>query len=517
MLCDFQESVVEAILKGLASARAILPTFLLVGSPGVGKRRIASEIASRVAIEFAEVRLDASPADVIDALCGNAINAEAQPEVAPGELGHVNPRLLYLSHLEALHPSLFQTISRILSKKTYTDGAGRDWKISENLWVSAGLSLATGVNVGPTHWITTGFHLNVGVPDPVDASCFELVAVNVLAELFGNIQVNSDIGHLLAAHKLKDQNFYAVRRWVVSAYAKSSTGLVEADSLKKAIFEDLEWLIRGIEYRGRRLELRHVDRWLSQISSEYQPLAVRLLRLLAQKYFIAADEYYTALGTLIQRAEVQTNQVVSFCKWQPLGKSAPHLAHDLKNRARWKVGPDIDFTLPEESWPQLSSTNPAFVLPDDFVGSGMTLSKLGKTKLGEALHRLSSRYPNATFILVLMVAYEEPIAKAIQSINKFLSRPMRVCIYKLLTDVDRCFSSSSGMLPLESERKYVRDLCLSSRSKFFRSLDSTLVFGFENTASFFAFFNSVPNNSLPILWHDQADWFALLPASGILT
>ncbi len=47
-------------------------------------------------------------------------------------------------------------------------------------------------------------------------------------------------------------------------------------------------------------------------------------------------------------------------------------------------------------------------------------------------------------------------------------------------------------------------------------LPKKFIYGFEQTGAFFAFYNSVPNNSLPVLWHDQGEWQALLPASKTL-
>ena len=513
-LCQFQESALETVLRSLASARNSLPTFLLVGSPGIGKRVIASEVARRIGIEFVEVRLDGAPAKVLEVLCGSN---STETQTTDGELRVAGPRLVYLSHLEGLHHSLFRLIAGLLQTGTYTDASGETYRINEDAWIGAGLSLGAAANVTPEHWISAAFHLTVRISEPTDVPCFLHVARNVIAEIFTNVEVSDEIGELLAAHRLNHQNFHAVRRWMISAYTKSPGMPISVESVKRAILEDLDWTIRSLEYKGRRLEVRHVERWLSQIGPAYQPLALRLVWLLANKYFIGQDEYYRALNRLVEESQVPVSQVVSFCKWQPLGRSAPHMAHDIKNCSRWKVGSDIDLSLPATSWPQMPVGNPAFILSDDFVGSGLTLSRLGKGDTGAALRNLSTLYPDAAFILIVMVAYEKSLADAIATINKMLGKSLRVCIYRLLTEADRCFSPSSILLPTEGERKQVRDLCLASRAKYFKSLSSNFVFGFESTASFFAFYNSVPNNSLPILWHDQAKWFPLLPAGGSLS
>jgi hypothetical protein len=456
---------------------------------------------------------------VIETLCGAPDLAEVATRInpSPGELGHPGPRLIYMSHLEALHPSLFQTIAKILNSRVYTDRAGKERKLSEDLWLACGLTLDLSGTVAPNHWLTAAFQISVNVPDPSTASSFQLVAENITAQLSAGTIVSPEVGELLAAQKPFGQNLHAVRRWVASAFGKATNKLLDTICVQKAIIDDLEWVIRRIEYRGGRLELRHVKRWLGQMDSKYHSIALRLVWLLAQRYFISADEYYRALGILIENTGIPSNRLVSFCKWQPLGKSSPHLAHDIKNQARWKVGADIDFAFPENSWPKLPVRDPIFVLADDFVGTGLTLSKLGKMGARSPLVRLASQYPDATFVLFLLVAYEESLAEAISAINNLLGRPISPQIYKLLTSADQCFSPTSTMIPSSSDRLILKQLCIWARSKYFRTLPSKHIYGFERTAAFFAFFNSVPNNSLPILWHDQADWSALLPASGILT
>jgi hypothetical protein len=518
-LCDFQETALNSVLAALNAARSALPSFLLIGSSGVGKHLIASQVAHQVGIEFVEVRLDLSRRDVVEILCGvsDLAGEISRTGIPQGELAHLGPRLLYMSHLELLDPSLFHTIATILNRRFYTDQAGREWRISDDLWLAAGLTLTAKSNVGPNHWLTAAFQVLVTVPDPCKPPSFQAVAENIATQYSTGATISSEVGELLAAQKPFGQNFHAVRRWIASACAKGTINRIDASSLQKAIIDDLEWSIHRIEYRGSRLERRHVERWLQQMDPKFHSIALRLVWLLAQKYFINVDEYYRALGILIDSLDIKANRLVSFCKWQPLGRSAPHITHDLKNRAHWKIGSDVDFGLPESAWPKIPVSNPIFVLADDFVGTGLTVSRLSKKGSHSPMMRLASKYPNASFALLLVVAYEESLADAIASINRLLARPIDVYVYRLLTTADQCFSPASTMVPSSSDQLLLKQLCIWARSKYFRTLESKHVFGFEQTGSFFAFFNSVPNNSLPILWHDQADWCALLPSSGILT
>jgi len=505
------------VLAALNAARANLPSLLLVGSPGVGKQITAARAAHAIGIEFVHVRLDLVSRDVVDTLCGSLSAGEraSDDQRGPGELGYAGARLLYMSHLEGMDPSLFQRFGTLLTNRKYVDALGREWKINDDLWLVCGLTILPKANIGLNHWITAAFQARIMLADPDSAADYQVVAEGVARRCSTSVAVATDVGSLLQEERPVNEYFHAVRRWVETACAASHR--VDRASLQAAVLQDLSWLLVRVHYRGSQLEVRHVTKWLEQIPSEYRRIGFQLVRQLAERYFMAPDEYYRGLGILIEQARIPAHRVVSFCKWQPLGKSAPHLNHELKNQARWKLGQDIDFSVAEAAWPRLSVDDPAFVLADDFVGSGGTLSSLTAHGEQSVVARLARSYPKATFAVLLLVAYDEPASRAIKSLRELVGGRISVSVYRVLTSSDQCFTSESTIIRTSVDQTALKRLCISLRSKYFPSLPTKFTYGYEQTGAVFSFFNSVPNNSLPILWHDQGKWFPLLPASGVLT
>jgi hypothetical protein len=406
----------------------------------------------------------------------------------------------------------------VLGSRSYLDASGKSWKVSGEVWLVVGLTPTASANVGADHWLTSRFDLRLALNGPQEAADFQTVVLNCAKKWSKSVDLAADLGDVILGMSPIPDNLHAVRRWIdtaVGAGGLDSPVKIDPAALNAAIIADLSWAIRKIEYRGKRLELRHVNKWLSQIPLPIQPLAVQLIRQLAERYFMTAEEYYRALSLLIEQAAIAPDRVVSFCKWQPLGKSAAHLSHELKNQGRWKVVDDIDFALPESAWPRLPHRNPVFVLTDDFVGTGRTLNSLTEPEGRAPVVRLAKRYPDSTFVVLLLVAYEEPAAATVTSLTKLLGNRITIVVYKTLTAADRCFTSTSAIVA-PARQETLKKLCFSSRAKYFPTLPTKFVYGYEQTGAFFGFFNSVPNNSLPILWHDQGTWFPLLPASKVL-
>jgi hypothetical protein len=86
---------------------------------------------------------------------------------------------------------------------------------------------------------------------------------------------------------------------------------------------------------------------------------------------------------------------------------------------------------------------------------------------------------------------------------------------KLFQDEDTCFNPTSKILLSHEQREQFRSLCLDLADKYFSSMKPEMRLGFDNLGAIVVFFNTVPNNSLPILWHTAGTWFPLFPASGL--
>ena len=71
-----------------------------------------------------------------------------------------------------------------------------------------------------------------------------------------------------------------------------------------------------------------------------------MAREAATTYFFSNERYFQALIGLVTASDVAPGDSVTFCRFDRLGKSGAHVAHDVKNIASWRQTDDIDCTRP---------------------------------------------------------------------------------------------------------------------------------------------------------------------------
>ena len=118
ILSPTQQEWVETLIQQ-ALGSSTLPSVLLHGSPGVGKRTLARAVARDLHLDFIEVDLGGSSTDVETRLIGN----EGSP--AGAAFTDADPALVYLSGVENLSGSQFQRVAMAVANHAYYDRARR--------------------------------------------------------------------------------------------------------------------------------------------------------------------------------------------------------------------------------------------------------------------------------------------------------------------------------------------------------------------------------------------------------
>jgi hypothetical protein len=116
--------------------------------------------------------------------------------------------------------------------------------------------------------------------------------------------------------------------------------------------------------------------------------------------------------------------------------------------------------------------------------------------------------------LLVVAGFEEALKRVHSTIRSYRDR-IELIPGHLFRDEDQCFSPTSRIFPEVAHRDLLRGFCMQVAEKHFPSLSRRMRLGFEDTAAIVVFFDTVPNNSLPVLWHDQGTWDPLFPASGL--
>ena len=119
-------------------------------------------------------------------------------------------------------------------------------------------------------------------------------------------------------------------------------------------------------------------------------------------------------------------------------------------------------------------------------------------------------YPGSRAIVIAIAALDEGVQRIENSLQQFGGR-VRLFVGTRFDERDRCFSADSRAIPLPANREHLRKFCKEVGKRYF---PKKFWFGFGDSECLVVFPGSVPNNSLPILWHDEGEWFPLFPASG---
>lgn len=159
-LCKSQTEILREIVASLGGSYDPLPSILLIGPLGSGKKILSKAIAEKLDISFIECPLQSNSEYLTKYLFGSNREARRAKEngQAPGELGRHTKSLIYLSGIQHLNESLHLPFQRLITQRLYLDDLGTTWELSPETLIVASLDdLQQSLVVGSEHWLTTIF------------------------------------------------------------------------------------------------------------------------------------------------------------------------------------------------------------------------------------------------------------------------------------------------------------------------------------------------------------------------
>jgi hypothetical protein len=493
-----------------------LRNLLFVGPKGCGKRTVGKELAASFNMEFLPVPMG-EPAGKTQELLfgtqGEAVRA-ADGGPLPGVLGAGQATLVYLERFHAVAQELFLPLQQVISRRRYSAADGKSYRLSEDVVIVAGLrDREPDALVTPEHFLSTAFDAQVHFSVPLEAAELAGIASGMLKTLDARRALALDVGPFLREVAQSGDHLHAVKRLLALAARLAPEGAmtIDAVALRSAWGEDIESHLSRIEYRGRAPTMNQFRRWQEQFPAELHPVTVDIIRLIADRYYLSTRQYWVSLDRLVAEADLGSVRGV-FCLWQPFGKSNPGVMHDLKTHQKLRVMQHLDLTAPPANWPQLILRPPVFIVVDDFVGTGGTLCSLWEEE-PRRLVWLLDQYPGSRAVLLAVAALDSGVRKVRESLRRHLPGRARFLVGTEFDERDRCFSETSRAVPHPEQRAQLRQFCEETGKRLFPQ-GKKFWFGYEDSQSLVVFPTTVPNNSLPILWHDEGGWVPLFPASG---
>jgi hypothetical protein len=263
-------------------------------------------------------------------------------------------------------------------------------------------------------------------------------------------------------------------------------------------------------YKGRRTTEDQVRTWLNQFGDNAsQRLMFQILRSIR---FYSDDEIRDKMKVahgivarkLVRRVESgkrkRSDILVSYLEDSP-AKSGSNYAkrYSDENEIYFEnivVRSDLAKRLEGQHGFQ------ALVFVDDFVGTGESaashFAKLAE-EYGEMIRTCGLRV-----FFVAVAGFQDGKAR-LESRLEQLRLPVKVHLCDPLDETARCFSDRSAVFADPMDRQRAKDIAYRLGHK----LEKNAPLGYGDCQAMVVFESSCPNNSLPILWKEEKDWFPL--------
>lgn len=284
--------------------------------------------------------------------------------------------------------------------------------------------------------------------------------------------------------------------------------------------DDILAVSQRLMFCGRQKDVAELRSWLRQFDDDTRiEIAFLLLKRLADKGFINEGAKSLALSKLeeivrARRRDVGTgawkierqrldNLCITYVDSEL--KSGATAARELRNMLRpGKSGPTSDLA----SWMRSHlSDDPMVVIVDDFAGTGTTLEKGINRFRVQTDAALWKRYCSEGRIsAVVMFAFPEAIEHVR---NK--CQGVHVIAANTMSDELRACADDAGIFEDAADLRFAKDVLL----QIGRELYPQAPLGFGDVGALVAFYNTVPNNTLPIFWSNgrvgDKQWKPIFP------
>lgn len=279
-----------------------------------------------------------------------------------------------------------------------------------------------------------------------------------------------------------------------------------ADSVFPIAEDDLITVAQPLVFNGKQKDPTEIKAWLRQFDDDIRiEVAFALLERLSEQGYVSQGAYGFSLGRVEEAVREQRRNLGNGI-WQEMRgkkdnlcisyvdselKSGATVARELGKRLRpgkvasWR---NID------AWLQRQVDNDGMLLfVDDFAGSGETLAKglakvLDDAIVGPLIRPFVEEGRVFVNVMYSFAAASERLTEGYPEIGWFFGNTFDAAVEALNED--------AGIFVDDSERRFARDMLLQMG----RDLVRNHPFGWNDIGGLVVFYNTIPNNTLPIFW-----------------
>ena len=321
-----------------------------------------------------------------------------------------------------------------------------------------------------------------------------------------------------------------VEKWIIEVGMKQiSTSFLDEEAVKflkekeAGLYVTDKEIILLIEkwenYKGSKIETGHIRFWLDQFKGNKEK---RLMFTLLEhiKFYHESDvreklrAINTKVGTFWHKKEIdegyqrKRDDVIVSAFGSP-AKSGASMCRKFINEnniySDWAINaPEIKDILANDGKYKDVKT---IIFIEDIIGTGRQICEGYRSFIEETHKILSSRDIN---VFIAAICGTENGKRNIENCIQEYSIEAGVYIIDSLIDSDKCFNENSSVFENDEDRRK----SLSIAQEYGKKVDKKQPLGFEDSQLLITFFDTCPNNTLPIFWSLEKGWKPIFPKYG---
>lgn len=235
------------------------------------------------------------------------------------------------------------------------------------------------------------------------------------------------------------------------------------------------------------------NKWIDQFDENDKP---SIQRILPYFRYYSSDDVFKLLRVLYKKLVNEYGITESTTLFVPVGyisKSGAAISYFFRRENNLD---ETNFVALSDLTKRLLCGYTHIVFLDDYIGSGSYMNSI-KEEYIKVLPQVER--DRISFICACVVGYQ-------QGIDKISDKCLNVCVADVISYKDQPLHAYSTAFSSE-EKADIRRILL----KYNEPLKPSAPMGFGNIEGLVSFFFATPNNTFPIFWSSENEWFPLFP------